>query len=78
MAYVDLTLIRAKLVHTPETSNHTSVKQCIENIKTKQTNEEHPATKLYPFMGNPRKNMPEGLRFNLKDYIELAITYTKL
>ena len=72
MAYVDLNPIRAKLANTPETSDHTSVKQRIENIKTKHTNEEHPATKLYPFIGNPRKNMPEGLPFNLKDYIELV------
>ncbi len=27
---------------------------------------------LSPFVGNPRKNMPKGLPFNLPDYIQLV------
>ena len=53
-------------------SEFRALTKSIENIKTKHTNEDHLATKLYPFIGNPRKNMSEGLPFNLKDYIELV------
>jgi hypothetical protein len=28
-------------------------------------------TNLLAFIGNPRKNMPKGLPFELKDYLEL-------
>tara|TARA_R110001583_G_C5469820_1_gene392724 strand:- start:176 stop:544 length:369 start_codon:yes stop_codon:yes gene_type:complete len=27
---------------------------------------------LFPFVGNPRKNVPKGLTFELKDFIELV------
>jgi REP element-mobilizing transposase RayT len=74
MAYVDLNPIRAKMDNTPETSDHTSIKQRIE--KAQHVN--HPnhlkqqVRELMPFAGNPRKHMPKGLPFQLTDYLELV------
>ncbi|ALO35647.1 transposase [Colwellia sp. MT41] len=66
MAYVDLNPIRAKSAKTPETSNYTSIQRRIQAaVKGKQ------AQQLLPFIGNPRKNMPTGLPFELSDYIQL-------
>jgi REP element-mobilizing transposase RayT len=66
MAYVDLNPVRAKLAKTPESSDYTSVKQrVISAKKAKQP------TILLPFVGNPRKEMPKGLPFELTDYLEL-------
>ncbi|RKF18679.1 transposase [Alginatibacterium sediminis] len=67
MAYVDLNPIRAKIADKPETSAHTSVK-----IRIKQANQAKQPTALYPFVGNPRSNMPNGLPFELKDYLALV------
>jgi len=66
MAYVDLNPIRAKIAKTPETSDYTSVQQRINTAKTQQ----QPKI-LHPFVGNPRKNMAEGLPFELIDYLQL-------
>ncbi len=74
MAYVDLNPIRASIARTPETADHTSIKQRIQRA----LNSSHPQNKnqqarhLFPFVGNPRKNMPQGLPFKLNDYIELV------
>ena len=65
MAYVDLNPIRACIAKTPETSEHTSIKRRIEATHQART-------KLYPFAGNPGKDMPEGLPFRLTDYIALV------
>ena len=70
MAYVDLNPIRAKMEKTPETSKHTSIKKRIHAIKNKQP---QPSV-LMPFVGNPRENMPKGIAYSLKDYIELVDT----
>ena len=66
MAYVDLNPVRANIAKTPENSGYTSVKQrVISARKAKQPKV------LLPFVGNPRKGMPKGLPFELKDYLEL-------
>lgn len=67
MAYVDLNPIRAKMAKTPEESEYTSVKERIAHAKIGQ----QPAN-LFPFVGNPRKLMPKGLPFELKDYLALV------
>ena len=67
MAYVDLNPVRAQMAQTPEKSDHTSIKQRVEKAK-----ESKQPKKLYPFVGNPRKEMPQGLPFHLKDYLQLV------
>jgi REP element-mobilizing transposase RayT len=67
MAYVDLNPIRAKMATNPEQSDHTSVQRRI-----KQALNHKRANDLYPFAGNPRKDMPEGIPFHLTDYLELV------
>lgn len=64
MAYVDLNPVRACIAKTPETSRHTSIKRRIEATHQQRT-------RLFPFAGNPRKEMPDGLPFRLTDYITL-------
>lgn len=74
LAYVDLNPVRAKMADTPETSNHTSIKSRAEKTKSAHT-PNHPkqqAKNLMPFVGNPRKDMPQGLPFKLTDYLELV------
>ena len=70
MAYVDLNPIRACMADTPETSDYTSVR---ERIKCAQEAEKiHQPEHLLPFVGNPRKNMPDGLPFELSNYLALV------
>ncbi len=74
MVYVDLNPIRAKMAETPEQSDHTSIKQRIEQVlkaKSFDQTDRQPDT-LFAFAGNPRENMPDGIPFNLTDYLELA------
>jgi REP element-mobilizing transposase RayT len=66
MAYVDLNPVRANIANTPESSDYTSVKQRVISAKKAK----QPAM-LLPFVGNPRKEMPKGLPFELTDYLEL-------
>jgi len=74
MVYVDLNPIRSKIATTPETSDHTSLKIRIQHIlNTEQPDDQKPQPEgLYPFVGNPRKDMPDGLPFELSEYIELV------
>lgn len=68
MAYVDLNPVRAGIADTPEQSRHTSVKARIEALRKGQTT----APYLFPFSGNHRADMPEGIPFRLMDYLELV------
>ena len=63
-----------RMAESPEQSNHTSVKQRIEQaLKVQQPYQpEQQPDSLFPFAGNPRKDMPDGIPFNLTDYLELV------
>jgi REP element-mobilizing transposase RayT len=65
MAYVDLNPIRAGMATTPETSDHTSIQQRLQQAPKQPNN-------LFSFVGNPRKDMPDGLPFRLNDYLQLV------
>ncbi|WP_250658082.1 transposase [Alkalimarinus coralli] len=70
MVYVDLNPIRAGIADTPETSDHTSVKA---RIKCAQPTERpHQPRHMLPFAGNPRQDMPDGLPYELNDYLALV------
>lgn len=66
MMYVDLNPIRAGIEDTPETSRFTSARQRIESAKNKK----QPST-LLPFVGKVKEGMPEGLPFQLEEYLSL-------
>ncbi len=72
MIYVDLNPIRADICNTLETSEHTSIKQRLEQItQTKTANRTNNNTvKLSSFIGSSLKD--NGIAFDLKDYLELA------
>ena len=62
------------MAKTPEQSDHTSIQQRIKKaINTQQPGrkDRQPET-LFPFVGNPRKDMLQGLPFQLNDYLELV------
>lgn len=67
MVYVDLNPIRAKMEKTPETSKHTSIKRRIADLKRG-----HQPKTLMPFIRNPSQHKPQGLTFDLLDYIQLV------
>jgi len=74
MAYVDLNPIRATMAKTPEQSEHTSIQQRIKkaiNAQQPGRRDQQPEA-LFPFSGYPRKDMPQGLPFQLNDYLELV------
>ncbi|MEL0635841.1 transposase [Marinomonas sp. TI.3.20] len=66
MAYVDLNPVRSGISDTPESSDFTSIKKRVAAAIGK-----YQAKALYPFVGNPQKDMPNGLPFKLVDYLEL-------
>lgn len=67
MTYVDLNPIRSGICDTPESSDFTSVKRRIASAK-----ENHQSAALFPFIGNTRQDLPDGLPFLLQDYLELV------
>ena len=70
MAYVDLNPVRAKMAATPEASDHTSIQLRIHAALQSK----HPtqAQQLAPFLGNPSKDIHDGLHFKLEDYLNLV------
>lgn len=78
MAYVDLNPVRAGMAATPEESAHTSIQYRIEQWQKTQYSDEgeveqpHQPNDLYPFVGNPRQPMPEGIAFSCIEYLELV------
>ena len=57
-----------------EKSDHTSVKKrCEKAQKSRAPNQINQQEKtLYPFVGNPRQDQPEGIQMRLSDYLELV------
>ncbi|MCG8002258.1 MAG: transposase [Candidatus Thiodiazotropha lotti] len=74
MAYVDLNPVRAGLAETPEQSEYTSIKERAHQFKKNSDNSKRPSTPdgLLPFAGYPREDMPKGIPFHLKDYLQLV------
>jgi hypothetical protein len=74
MAYVDLNPVRAGVSETPEQSEYTSIAERAKMFTAGEDSEEEVRQPigLLPFAGNPRKNMPKGLPFQLKDYLTLV------
>ena len=73
MAYVDLNPIRANMAKTPEKSDYTSAQKRIKDAQKTPTeaNTPYQPLTLFPFVGNPRDPMPQGLPFKLSEYLEL-------
>lgn len=72
MAYVDLNPIRARMAKTPEQSDHTSIQLRIKRILNSAHETEKANPSLFQFAGNIRKDMPEGIPFNIADYLALV------
>lgn len=72
MAYVDLNPIRAKMAETPEASDFTSVRRRIQELQEVNPDCSLQLAELMPFAGNPREPMPDGLPFQLRDYLQLV------
>jgi hypothetical protein len=72
MTYVEHSLlidrpIRAKVAHTPEQSDFTSIK-----LRVKAALKGEQPKPLLPFIGHERLNQPKGIAFSLQDYLQLV------
>ena len=72
LAYVDLNPIRAIMAETPEDSDHTSIQERVVAASSLVEGSDLQPKHLFPFVGNPRRDMPKGLPFRLSDYLELV------
>ena len=74
VAYVDLNPVRAGLAETPEQPEYTSIKKRTHKLKQNTVDSERSNTPpgLLPFVGHPREDMPKGIPFRLKDYLQLV------
>jgi len=84
LAYVDLNLARAAIAVTPEDSDYTSIQRIrtlraasessseTENAELDIAPAPTQPPELYPFVGGIREGGPEGLPFNLADYLDLV------
>ncbi|SES67734.1 hypothetical protein SAMN04487962_101139 [Marinobacter segnicrescens] len=87
MAYVDLNPVRAAMAETPESSDHTSIKerlapqinlaQAIQNQLDSGYLRQFPVSlkPLLNFEGSERNGVQRGILFSLRDYLEL-VDYT--
>ena len=73
MAYVDLNPIRAGMASTPETSEHTSIKQRIRCfiVNSNVASSVQPSH-LMPLIGARLQPDVKGIAFNVADYLELV------
>jgi hypothetical protein len=75
LAYIDLNPIRAGMAQTPEESDYTSIQDRICQLKSSSKASNSPSDQpkhLSPFVGNYRENVPKGLAFDLKEYLQLV------
>jgi REP element-mobilizing transposase RayT len=75
LAYIDLNPIRAGMAQTPEESDYTSIQDRIQQLKpsSKASNAQSGQPEhLLPFVGSQKEDMPKGLAFDLKEYLQLV------